>query len=117
MAARVEDPESGTTRPDPLAMSDFNVLTINGKAFPATAPLVVARGERVRVRIGNLGPMDHHPDAFPRLTRCGWSRPTAARSRSRPRWPETTVLVPVGAVRVVEFIADVARGLGRCTAT
>ncbi|HLM72086.1 MAG TPA: multicopper oxidase domain-containing protein, partial [Polyangiaceae bacterium] len=52
---------AGARRPDPNAMSDFNVLTFNGKAFPATAPLVVGRGERVRIRLGNLAPMDHHP--------------------------------------------------------
>ena len=27
---------------DPMAMSDFNVLTFNSKAFPGTAPLVVS---------------------------------------------------------------------------
>src|SRR5207249_5676230 len=37
----------GTRRPNPLVMSDFNVLTMNSKAFPGTAPLVVGRGERV----------------------------------------------------------------------
>jgi FtsP/CotA-like multicopper oxidase with cupredoxin domain len=36
----------GQRRPDPMAMNDFNVLTINGKAFPATEPLVAERGER-----------------------------------------------------------------------
>ena len=51
----------GTMRPDPNAMADFNVLTFNSKAFPATAPLVMGVGERVRVRVGNLSPMDHHP--------------------------------------------------------
>jgi FtsP/CotA-like multicopper oxidase with cupredoxin domain len=50
-----------TRRPDPNAMSDFNVLAFNGKAFPGTAPLLVGKGERVRIRLGNLGPMDHHP--------------------------------------------------------
>ena len=59
--ARVEDRRSARARPDPLAMTDFNVLTFNGKAFPATAPLVAETGERVRIRFGNLGPMDHHP--------------------------------------------------------
>jgi FtsP/CotA-like multicopper oxidase with cupredoxin domain len=52
---------AGARRPDPNAMSDFNVLTFNGKAFPGTEPLVVGKGERVRIRLGNLGPMDHHP--------------------------------------------------------
>jgi FtsP/CotA-like multicopper oxidase with cupredoxin domain len=51
----------GAKRPDPLAMSDFNVLTFNSKSFPATEPLVAERGDLVRIRLGNLGPMDHHP--------------------------------------------------------
>src|SRR5512143_1581524 len=51
----------GAARPDPLAMTDFNVLTFNSKAFPATEPLVAETGDLVRLRFGNLGPMDHHP--------------------------------------------------------
>src|SRR6516162_10100570 len=39
---------------------EFNWLTFNGKAGPATTPLVVRLGDRVRVRLINLG-MDHHP--------------------------------------------------------
>jgi hypothetical protein len=33
--------EPGTSRPDPNAMSDFNVLTMNARAFPGTEPLGV----------------------------------------------------------------------------
>ena len=32
--------EAGTARPNTLKMNDFNVLTINGKVFPSTAPLI-----------------------------------------------------------------------------
>jgi len=42
-------------------MTDFNVLTINGTVFPSTAPLMCKTGDRVRLRLGNLGAMDHHP--------------------------------------------------------
>jgi len=96
----------GTRRPDPMAMNDFNVLTFNSKAFPATEPLVAEVGDRVRIRLGNLGPMDHHPIhlhgyAFEVTYTDGGPVPKAA------RWPETTVLVPVGATRVIEFVADV----------
>ena len=45
--------------PNTMAM-EFNWLTINGKAGPATTPMIVRQGERVRLRIVNLG-MDHHP--------------------------------------------------------
>jgi FtsP/CotA-like multicopper oxidase with cupredoxin domain len=96
----------GSKRPDPLAMSDFNVLTFNSKAFPATEPLVAEVGDLVRLRLGNLGPMDHHPlhlhgYAFEVTETDGGTVPRSA------RWPETTVLVPVGSVRVCEFVADV----------
>jgi FtsP/CotA-like multicopper oxidase with cupredoxin domain len=95
----------GTHRPDPTVMNDFNVFTINGKVFPATAPLVVRAGQRVRIRLGNLGATDHHPfhihgHAF-RVTGTDAGRiPESA-------WvPETTVLVPVGSTRDIEFVAD-----------
>jgi len=47
------------TVPNTLAM-EFNWLTMNGKAGPACTPMLVRLGERVRLRIVNLG-MDHHP--------------------------------------------------------
>jgi len=95
----------GARRPDPMAMNDFNVLTFNSKSFPATEPLVAEVGDRVRIRLGNLGPMDHHPIhlhgyAFAVTYTDGGPVPKAARV------PETTVLVPVGSTRVLEFVAD-----------
>jgi FtsP/CotA-like multicopper oxidase with cupredoxin domain len=94
----------GASRPDPLAMNDFNVLTFNSKAYPATEPLVAEVGDLVRIRLGNLGPMDHHPIhlhgyAFEVTETDGGQVPRGA------RWPETSVLVPVGTVRVLEFVA------------
>src|SRR5213075_404131 len=53
--------DPGTSRPNPMEMVEFNVLTMNSKAFPGTQPLVVKLGERVRIRLMNLGAMDHHP--------------------------------------------------------
>jgi hypothetical protein len=97
--------KTGTSRPDPNAMSDFNVLTMNAKAFPGTAPLVCEKGDRVRIRFGNLSAMDHHPihlhgHYFKVVATDGGSIPVSA------QWPETTVLVPTGSTRDVEFIAD-----------
>lgn len=96
---------AGTRRPNPMAMNDFNVLTINSKAFPGTAPLVAEVGDLVRIRLGNLSPMDHHPIhlhgfSFRVVETDGGPVPRAA------QWPETTVLVPTGSVRVIEFVAD-----------
>jgi len=94
----------GTRRPDPLAMTDFNVLTFNGVSFPATEPLLAETGDLVRIRFANLGPMDHHPlhlhgHAFEVVATDGGIVPQSA------RFPETTVLVPTGTVRVIEFTA------------
>ena len=94
----------GARRPDPLAMNDFNVLTFNGKAFPATAPLVAQIGEVIRIRLANLGPMDHHPihihgHTFELVGTDGGAVPASARH------PETTVLVPVGTTRTIELVA------------
>jgi manganese oxidase len=95
----------GAKRPDPSEMKDFNLLTFNSKAFPGTAPLVVGRGERVRIRLGNLSPMDHHPIHIHGLnfrvtaTDGGYVPESAQR-------PDTTVLVPVGSTRVIEFVPE-----------
>ena len=94
----------GTSRPNPNEMTDFNVLTFNGRAFPGTAPLVAKAGQRVRIRIGNLNAMDHHPihlhgHTFKIVETDGGQIPDSA------QWPETTVLVAVGQTRSVEFIA------------
>lgn len=94
----------GAARPDPNAMADFNVLTFNSKAYPATAPLVMGVGERVRVRIGNLSPMDHHPIHLHGV-RAELTWTDGGEVPQSARHPETTFLVPVGAVRVFEFVA------------
>jgi manganese oxidase len=97
--------EPGTHRPDPNEMTDFNLLTLNARVFPGTAPLVAKLGDRVRIRIGNLSAMDHHPIHlhgyyFKVVATDGGEVPVSA------QWPETTVLVAVGATRTVEFVAD-----------
>jgi FtsP/CotA-like multicopper oxidase with cupredoxin domain len=94
----------GMRRPDPNEMNDFNLMTFNSKAFPGTEPLLVKKGERVRIRFGNLSANDHHPIHFHGLSfevtqTDGGYVPASA------RLPETTVLVPVGSTRVVEFVA------------
>jgi FtsP/CotA-like multicopper oxidase with cupredoxin domain len=94
----------GTYRPDPAVMLDFNIFTFNSKVFPAIDHLVVKTGDRVRIRFGNLS-MDEHPihihgHAFRIAATDGGEIPPSG------QWPETTVLVPVGATRDVEFTAD-----------
>ena len=47
------------TVPNTMSM-EFNWLTLNGKTGPDCTPMLVKQGERVRIRLINLG-MDHHP--------------------------------------------------------
>jgi FtsP/CotA-like multicopper oxidase with cupredoxin domain len=95
----------GTYRPDPAVMTDFNLWTFNSTVFPAIDPLLVKRGERVRIRIGNLSMHDHpmHLHGFRFYVTGGdggrWPRHS---------WhPEVTALVAVGQTRDLEFVADV----------
>ncbi len=95
----------GARRPNSLEMTDFNVLTFNSKSFPATEPLLMGRGERVRIRLGNLSPMEHHPIHLHglnfKLTATDGGYVPASAQRS-----DTTVLVPVGSTRVIEFVPE-----------
>lgn len=97
--------EAGTSRPNTIESSGFNILTMNGKCFPSTDPLVCKTGDKVRIRFGNLSAMDHHPihlhGYYFRITGTdGNDIPLSA------QWPETSVLVGVGQTRNIEFIAD-----------
>jgi FtsP/CotA-like multicopper oxidase with cupredoxin domain len=90
------------TIPNSLSM-EFNWLTFNGKAAPATTPMVVRLGERVRLRLVNLG-MDHHP-----IHLHGMQFEVTGTEGGRipePLWyPQNTVLVGVAQARVIEFDA------------
>jgi manganese oxidase len=94
----------GTSVPDPTVMLDFNVFTFNSRVFPGTAPLLVRLGDRVRIRIANIS-MDSHPihvhgHNFRWTASDGGPLPQTA-------WiPETSINVPPGTTRDVEFIAD-----------
>jgi hypothetical protein len=95
---------AGTATPDPSVMTDFNMWTFNSRVFPGIDPLVARIGERVRIRIANLSMHEHpihiHGTAFEVSgTDSGWIPPSA-------RYRETSMLVPVGNIRVGEFIAD-----------
>jgi hypothetical protein len=87
-------------------MTDFNTWTWNSRVFPGIETLFALRGERVRIRIGNLS-MDSHPihlhgHSFEVTgTDGGWVPKSA-------RWPEVTVDVAPGQMRVIEFIAEEA---------
>src|SRR6202020_2423009 len=83
---------------------EFNWLTLNGKAGPATTPLIVRHGERVRIRLINLG-MDHHPIHLHghQVVVTG----TEGGRQPKATWgPNNTVLVGVAQARVIEFVAN-----------
>jgi len=90
------------TIPNSMSM-EFNWLTINGRAAPATTPMIVKLGERVRIRMVNLG-MDHHPihihgHQFSVTGTEGGRVPQSA-------WfPGNTVLIGVAQARDIEFDA------------
>jgi FtsP/CotA-like multicopper oxidase with cupredoxin domain len=94
----------GTYRPDPAVMTDFNMFTFNSRVFPGTESMVVRSGQRVRIRLGNLS-MDAHPihlHGFQFMV----TGTDAGRIAESAQWRETTVEVPVGATRDIEFVAD-----------
>ena len=94
----------GGTRPDPSVMLDFNQFTMNSKVYPGTDALVVKKGERVRIRLGNVS-MDNHPihlhgNQF-KVTATG-----GARVIDEHQLEANTVDVPPGSTRDFEFVAN-----------
>jgi FtsP/CotA-like multicopper oxidase with cupredoxin domain len=96
--------QPGSANPNPNIMTDFNIFTFNSRAFPGTAPLVARTGDRVRIRIGNVGqechPIHLHGHTFKIVATDGGDIPPSA------QWPETTVHVCPGQTRDFEFIAN-----------
>lgn len=97
--------EVGASRPDPNEMTDFNIFTFNAKAFPGTAPLIAKLGDRVRVRIGNLSAMSHHP-----IHLHGYqykiTETDGGQIAESAQQVETTTHTPVGTTRTFDFVAD-----------
>lgn len=90
------------TVPNSLSM-EFNWLTMNGRAGPATTPLIVKQGERVRIRLVNLG-MDHHPIHL--HGHQFYITGTEGGRIPEPAWyPTNTVLVGVAQAKDIEFEA------------
>jgi len=98
------DIDPGSHTPKVNTMLEFNLWCWNSRVFPGIDPIVVRKDDRVRIRMGNLSMTNHpihiHGHNFSvTCTDGGWVRKSA-------RWPETTVDMPIGALRAIEFVAD-----------
>lgn len=67
--------------------------------------LLVGRGERVRIRLGNLSPMDHHSIHVHGLSFAVIATDGDYVLRLA-QYPDTTVPVPAGSTRVIEMVPD-----------
>jgi hypothetical protein len=95
-------------RPDPNEMIDFNVLTFNGKSTPAPSPWWWGAASACASASATSARWTTTPSTCTGST----SRsppPTGATSPSRAA-PDTTVLVPVGSTRVIEFVPEEVSG-------
>lgn len=95
--------DPGTSLPRVSEMTD-STCGPGTAVFPRIDPLPVRLGDRVRVRMANLTMTNHpiHLHGHRVAVSCtdgGWVPETA-------QSPETTVDVPVGAIRAFEFVAD-----------
>jgi hypothetical protein len=97
------DIDPGSYVPKVNTMLDFNMWCWNSRAFPGIDHFVVGKGDKVRIRFGNLT-MTNHPihmhgyDFKVTGTDGGWVD-------ERTSWPEVTVDVAVGQMRAFEFDA------------
>ncbi len=92
-----------STIPNSMNM-EFNWLTFNGKAGPASTPLIIRQGERVRIRFINMG-MDHHPIHLHGFT--FWETGREAARQQESAWTRgNTTLVGVAQAKDIEFVAD-----------
>jgi manganese oxidase len=98
------DIEPGAYTPKIMTMLDFNLWSWNSRIFPGIDSLNVRKGDKVRIRFGNLTmtnhPMHLHGHEFLVTGTDGGPTPKAA------RWHEVTTDVAVGQMRQIEFLAD-----------
>ena len=97
------DIEPGSATPRVNTMLDFNLWCWNSRVFPGIASMPVRKGDRVRLRVGNLTMTNHpihmHGHEFEVAgTDGGWTPPGS-------RWPEVTADIAVGQMRALEFDA------------
>ncbi len=82
----------------------WNWHTINGRSGPYTTPLVVKHGERVRIRLLDFSPIQHHPIHLHGHT--FWLTGTEGGRIPQSAWiPRNTTLTAVAKAQIFEFIA------------
>ena len=98
------DIDPGAYTPKIMTMTEFNLWTFNSRIFPGIDSMNVRRGDKVRIRVGNLTmtnhPMHIHGHEFHVTGTDGGPTPKGA------RWPEVSADVAVGQMRQLEFVAD-----------
>ncbi len=98
------DIDPGSYTPRVSTMLDFNLWCMNSRVFPGIDHLAVRKGDRVRVRMGNLTMTNHpihlHGYEFEVAGTDGGWVPKAA------RWPEVTADIAIGQMRAIEFTAN-----------
>jgi manganese oxidase len=93
-----------STIPNVTSM-EFNWFTLNGRSAPYITPLLVRLGSRVRIRLVNMSPIDHHPMHLHGHT--FWITGNEAGRIPESAWlPSNNVLVGVAQARDIEFIAN-----------
>ena len=96
--------EPNQNTPDSWRM-DWNWHTINGRSGPWATPLVVKHGERVRIRIMNFSPMQHHPIHMHGHT--FWLTGHEGARCPKSAWvPRNTELIGIAQATEFEFIAN-----------
>jgi FtsP/CotA-like multicopper oxidase with cupredoxin domain len=98
------DIEPGAYTPNIMTMLDFNLWTFNSRIFPGIGSMNVRKGDKVRIRVGNLTMTNHpihlHGHEFLVTGTDGGPTPRGT------RWHEVTTDVAVGQMRQIEFVAD-----------
>jgi len=93
----------GTYDVNPTGMN-WNTFTFNGKQFPATEVMEIKKGERVRVRLGNLSMQNHpihlHGHDFTVVAKDGSRLPVTQ------QYLANTIDIAPGETYDIEFTAD-----------
>jgi manganese oxidase len=99
------DPDLATDQDYAMILNDGPLgFTINGKGFPATEPLVLQQGEKIRIRYMNEGLQIHpmHLHGIPQLVvaKDGWDLPT-------PHYEDTVLVAPGERIDVIVEATEV----------